>query len=144
MPHVHTGVESCSAFIKTTWCWRQSWTRRQAKWRYNMDPVTRFVTIQLYQLLNIVSRCYSKWNSSVSDDFTTEVTVQSRISMFGNTETRYYVKSWNANSAHNFGLYVDGKEWLCFYRDAVAIQWEPVAEVCNDTNDTKWKLQHTS
>jgi hypothetical protein len=30
--------------------------------------------------------------------------------MFRNTEARYYVKSWDGNSARSFGLYVVGGE----------------------------------
>jgi hypothetical protein len=36
---------------------------------------------------------------------------------------------------------------LCSYRDAIdciSIQLEQISEVGNVTNDTKWKLEHTS
>ena len=68
--------------------------------------------------------------------------------MFTNTEIRYYLKSWDANSAHSFGLYVDGGGGtLCSYRDTidcVSIQLQHIYEANNVANDTKWKLEHAT
>jgi flagellar capping protein FliD len=61
--------------------------------------------------------------------------------MFRNTEARYYVKSWDANSARTFGLYVIGKKKNPSPHkdsiDCVSIQLEQISEVGNVTNDTK-------